>query len=260
MFADYDLNSPGPFETAMRLAVGAPRTGPLRANDGSMPSSDVFLRALAVFMGTIVDEVPRMAADAQERARTRRAWEEGPDAALATIARTVPHGRARVVPPLRVAHIPYRGVEHAVVARPDLAEVVVGQAGGVPALLVPGTAGAVPHRLAAWLETQVLAAMRRYTDRYTDELGLERAEISLTNDSKYWGRCHMDAGRIEYSWTIVLAPVHVADYLAAHEVAHFVHGGHGRAFWKLTRRLCPATDKADAWLDANGAILRCGAR
>jgi predicted metal-dependent hydrolase len=47
----------------------------------------------------------------------------------------------------------------------------------------------------------------------------------------------------------------VLDYLAAHEVAHLAHMNHSARFWKLTQFLCPATDRAEAWLKAHGAGL-----
>jgi predicted metal-dependent hydrolase len=53
----------------------------------------------------------------------------------------------------------------------------------------------------------------------------------------------------------------VLDYLAAHEVAHFVHMNHSPAFWKITKRLFPETDRAEEWLKNHGADLhRFGAK
>jgi predicted metal-dependent hydrolase len=58
-----------------------------------------------------------------------------------------------------------------------------------------------------------------------------------------------------------MAPPHVLDYLAAHEVAHLVHMNHSDEFWALTHKLSKDTDKAEAWLKAHGASLhRYGAR
>jgi predicted metal-dependent hydrolase len=47
----------------------------------------------------------------------------------------------------------------------------------------------------------------------------------------------------------------VLDYLAAHEVAHLVHMNHSAKFWALTKKLCADTDRAEAWLNANGPKL-----
>jgi predicted metal-dependent hydrolase len=58
-----------------------------------------------------------------------------------------------------------------------------------------------------------------------------------------------------FSWRLVLAPPHVLDYLAAHEVAHLAEMNHGPRFWAIVRRLDPGHETARAWLKANGAAL-----
>ena len=64
-----------------------------------------------------------------------------------------------------------------------------------------------------------------------------------------WGSCSSTGG-LNFSWRLILAPPFVLDYLAAHEVAHIVHMNYSPLFWKLTRRLHPGTDRAEAWLKA----------
>ena len=57
-----------------------------------------------------------------------------------------------------------------------------------------------------------------------------------------------------------MAPPHVLDYLAAHEVAHLVHMNHSDAFWRVTARLVPDYARAEAWLKSNGiGLMRFGA-
>jgi hypothetical protein len=65
---------------------------------------------------------------------------------------------------------------------------------------------------------------------------------------------------LSFSWRLILCPPFVLDYLAAHEVTHLAEMNHSARFWKLLRRICPATDEATRWLDANGnALHRYGA-
>ncbi len=60
---------------------------------------------------------------------------------------------------------------------------------------------------------------------------------------------------MSFSWRLILAPPFVLDYLAAHEVAHLREMHHGPSFWRLTRTLCPDTDRAEAWLRKHGSTL-----
>jgi predicted metal-dependent hydrolase len=78
--------------------------------------------------------------------------------------------------------------------------------------------------------------------------------VGLRDTTSRWGSCSSQ-GSLNFSWRLILAPAYVLDYLAAHEVAHLVHMNHSARFWKLTRKLCAETDRAEAWLKAHGKDL-----
>ena len=46
-----------------------------------------------------------------------------------------------------------------------------------------------------------------------------------------------------------MAPAHVQDYVAAHEVAHLRHMNHGPRFWDLLERVMPDWRKRKAKLE-----------
>jgi len=60
---------------------------------------------------------------------------------------------------------------------------------------------------------------------------------------------------LSYSWRLILAPPHVLDYLAAHEVAHLIEMNHSRAFWKQVERCMPDWAEARQWLQERGSVL-----
>jgi predicted metal-dependent hydrolase len=96
-------------------------------------------------------------------------------------------------------------------------------------------------------------------ERFIKE-ALPDAVITIRDQRSRWGSCSASGG-LNFSWRLIMAPPHVLDYLAAHEVAHLVHMNHSDEFWALTRSLSGDTDKAEAWLKAHGASLhRYGAR
>ena len=90
--------------------------------------------------------------------------------------------------------------------------------------------------------------------RHAGALGKTVTAISMKDTRSRWGSCTAQ-GRLSFSWRIVMAPDHVIDYLAAHEVAHLEEMNHGPRFWSLCRRLCPHTDEAKSWLKRNGSAL-----
>ena len=105
------------------------------------------------------------------------------------------------------------------------------------------TCGAKPN---ASLETASL--------RYAQELGLVIRRVTVRDQSSRWGSCST-TGMLSFSWRLILAPHHVLDYLAAHEVAHLVEMNHSAKFWRVVQRLCPDHQRAKAWLDVHGADL-----
>src|SRR5262249_4446897 len=89
---------------------------------------------------------------------------------------------------------------------------------------------------------------------YADKLGVRYRRLSIRDQASRWGSCST-TGVLSFSWRLVLAPRHVLDYLAAHEVAHLVEMNHSRRFWRVLRRICPEMERAKAWLDAHGTDL-----
>jgi predicted metal-dependent hydrolase len=55
------------------------------------------------------------------------------------------------------------------------------------------------------------------------------AAISYKDTKSRWGSCTSE-GNLSFSWRIAMAPDHVIDYLAAHEVAHLKEMNHGPRF------------------------------
>ena len=78
--------------------------------------------------------------------------------------------------------------------------------------------------------------------------------LIVRDTTSRWGSCSKD-GRLNLSWRLGLAPLFVADYVIAHEVAHLCQMNHSAAFWAVVADLCPDFKKAEAWLKKNAAVL-----
>jgi Predicted metal-dependent hydrolase len=87
-----------------------------------------------------------------------------------------------------------------------------------------------------------------------DEIGETISGVSLRDTSSRWGSCSSKK-RINLSWRLALAPLSVAHYVIAHEVAHLMHFNHSTEFWELVEQLHPNWQKERDWLRKNGAIL-----
>jgi predicted metal-dependent hydrolase len=122
-------------------------------------------------------------------------------------------------------------------------------------LLIGGPAELLPARTLRWLKAAALTDLTLATHRYAAAIARPVAQVRVADPRARWGSCATAAGRIAYSWRLILAPALVRNNVVAHEVAHLVHGNHGAEFHALLRRLDPNGRAARAWLKTHGAGL-----
>lgn len=156
------------------------------------------------------------------------------------------------------ARIPLRGdLHHVCFTGPTRARAVVEieRAGGrTPRLNVCGRSEHAPRRLRDWLIEQARADLDRCVTLHARSLGVKARSITLRDQTSRWGSCTA-GGLLSFSWRLILAPAHVLDYVAAHEVAHLIEMNHGPRFWKLVARSMPRLEEAKRWLRHHGADL-----
>jgi predicted metal-dependent hydrolase len=153
------------------------------------------------------------------------------------------------------ATIPIDGVPHPIRHEP-------GGRGGAwiegGAIVVSGEAAFVRRRVTDCLKSEARRRLTGYAWAKAAEAGLKPRRIMIKDTRSRWGSCAPD-GTLSFSWRLVMAPVHVQIYVAAHEAAHLRHLNHGAAFWALVETLCPAWRTASAWLRDDGPrLLRIG--
>lgn len=109
------------------------------------------------------------------------------------------------------------------------------------------------------LRRQALEGLGDLTRTHVQALGAPMPKVTLTDARSRWGSCKPTVGGapavIRYSWRLALAPLPVADYVAAHECAHLLEFNHGPRFWALVKALVGDPAPHRAWLRAHGAHL-----
>jgi len=160
------------------------------------------------------------------------------------------------VPLLPGALVPLRGEPHRIVhLAGQRSPAAAGRDGdGAAIISVGGEAVHVPRRLRDFLVREAERDLRAAVERHTSALGRKASAVTIRDTTSRWGSCSA-AGRLNFSWRLILAPPFVLDYLAAHEVAHLQVMNHSVRFWRLTKQLCPRTDEAEAWLKRHGTTL-----
>jgi predicted metal-dependent hydrolase len=153
--------------------------------------------------------------------------------------------------------VPLRGREHVITPRPGMRGTVWIEEDGpgdTPRLAVAGQSEHVPRRVLDYLRRTARAELEQAAARHAATLGVTLKRISIKDTASRWGSCS-STGNLSFSWRLIMAPPHVLNYLAAHEVAHRVEMNHSARFWRIVRRLDPAMDAAELWLKRHGNTL-----
>jgi hypothetical protein len=151
------------------------------------------------------------------------------------------------------AQIMLRGVTWVIIHEPDRRG-LIRIAPDAACIIVPGDAAHLKRRLTDWLKREAKRDLLAASDRHARAMGVTFRKLSVRDQASRWGSCSADGG-LSYSWRLILAPSHVLDYVAVHEVAHLKHMNHGMRFWRLVLAHCPQAGEARNWLRHHGASL-----
>ena len=86
-------------------------------------------------------------------------------------------------------------------------------------------------------------------------LGVARPELKLRRMRSQWGNCHWTQGYITLNTALARCPEHLRDYVALHELLHFLHHDHGPEFRRLLDALMPDWRGRREELRGYGALL-----
>jgi predicted metal-dependent hydrolase len=73
---------------------------------------------------------------------------------------------------------------------------------------------------------------------FVRQLGRGPSDWALSSARTRWGSCSPE-GKILLSWRLIHFPLHIIDYVIAHEIAHLKELNHGPRFWATVERLLP---------------------
>lgn len=96
---------------------------------------------------------------------------------------------------------------------------------------------------------------RRMFYEFVSELNVQDVTIRISGAKTRWGSCNRRRRSLMFNWRLALAPVEVAKYVVAHEVAHLTHPDHSKRFWGAVEGLFPGYEVQRAWLREKGQTL-----
>jgi predicted metal-dependent hydrolase len=204
------------------------------------------LRVVAVTREAVLTMPPRGSfREARDFAQKHGAWIA---ARLGRLPQAAPFAHGTV--------LPVRGTPHTIVHRRALRGTAWTETDrhGNRLLCVAGEAEHVARRVTDFLKREAKRDLTAAVARYCERLDVKVRRLAIRDQASRWGSCST-SGVLSFSWRLVLAPRHVLDYLAAHEVAHLAEMNHSPRFWRLVKRIYPDMERAKAWLDVHGTDL-----
>ncbi len=167
--------------------------------------------------------------------------------------------RLAKLPPARPfaegAHVSVLGCDHIIRHEPFTRGLGVREAGEIR---VGGRIEHLPRRVRDLLVAEARTLLSQRTRTMATALGAKVAAVTVRDTRSRWGSCS-SAGRLSFSWRLMLTPEAVFNYVIAHEVAHLREMNHSPRFWALVARLNPDMEQSRTWLHRHGAeLLRIG--
>ena len=105
-----------------------------------------------------------------------------------------------------------------------------------------------------WLKIQAHQHLTMVSHKMAEQLGVTIKDVKIKELKTRWGSCS-SRKTLNYSWRVIMAPAHVAEYLCAHEVSHLIEMNHSHRFWSLVRSICPHYKESRRWLRTEGKKL-----
>ena len=97
------------------------------------------------------------------------------------------------------------------------------------------------------LNDQILENFRRririIIDECEEAMNLKASSYTLKMMSSRWGSSQPQTRRISLNTKLALYPEECTRYVVIHELAHFLHPNHSRAFWACVEKFCPNYEK-----------------
>ncbi|GAA0350348.1 SprT family zinc-dependent metalloprotease [Streptomyces blastmyceticus] len=115
--------------------------------------------------------------------------------------------------------------------------------------------------LAAWYSRAGLRWVRGRLQPWAARMDVLEPEVEVRDLGHRWGTYRAgtdDSGRMALHWAAFQLPIHLVDYVIAHELAHVRVAGHGPDYWRLLGRALPECRTLKAELDELGRRVWMG--
>jgi predicted metal-dependent hydrolase len=101
-----------------------------------------------------------------------------------------------------------------------------------------GEPAALRKRGIAWFKDRARTLFGERLALYAARLGVPAPALALSSARSQWGICRED-GHVRLNWRLIHLPLHLIDYVVAHELAHLREMNHSARFWAVVGGIYP---------------------
>ena len=106
----------------------------------------------------------------------------------------------------------------------------------------------------AWYKKQARQVITERVEKYAELYGYVYKRIRITSARTRWGSCS-SKGSLNFPWRLVMAPMHIIDYVVIHELVHIKEQNHSKVYWNKVEQIMPDYKERRAWLNDYGHLL-----
>lgn len=113
------------------------------------------------------------------------------------------------------------------------------------------TAQHIERAVMDWYRSQAVTCFSERIAFYAPKLGVALPQLKLSYARTLWGSC-TTRGVVRLNWRLIQKPLHLVDYVVAHELSHLIEMNHSSAFWQTVESIYPNYAAARRELKSNG--------
>ncbi len=108
----------------------------------------------------------------------------------------------------------------------------------------------IQSKLVYWYKSQSNKVLNERVDLYSRMLDVQAQNMRIRTLKRAWANCSRH-GVLTFSWRLIMAPLHIIDYVVVHELAHRIHHNHSPRFWRQVEKIIPDYKVCKKWLREN---------
>jgi len=113
---------------------------------------------------------------------------------------------------------------------------------------------AIKEALIKWYRERMAEIVKERIDKYALQLKVFPCKVVIKDQKTRWGSCS-EKGNINLNWRLIMAPLHIIDYVIVHEMCHLKVMNHSKDFWTLVESVLPDYRESRKWVKVNGNRL-----